>query len=67
LRVTNLGVNGTNSSYTMYVNGGSYFNGNTTHNGIVYLANGTSYYLNNSGDARLRYVGIGGLDPTSSY
>lgn len=26
--------------------------GNTTHNGIVYFANGTTYYVNNSGSAK---------------
>ena len=26
--------------------------GNTTHNGIVYFANGTTYYINNSGNAK---------------
>lgn len=42
-------------SYKLYVNGSTYFNGNTTHNGIDYFANGTTYYINNSGDSRLRY------------
>lgn len=39
-----------NASYRLYVNGNSYFNGNTTHNGIDYFANGTTYYINNSAD-----------------
>ena len=39
-----------NTSYRLYVNGNSYFNGNTTHNGIDYFANGTTYYINNNAD-----------------
>ena len=65
--LTRFGVNGQNTSYNFYVNGTSYFNGNTTHNGIDYFANGTTYYINNSADAKLRYLALGGLDPTSSY
>lgn len=65
--VNSLIANGTNPSYNFYVNGTSYFNGNTTHNGIDYFANGTTYYINNSADAKLRYLALGGLDPTSSY
>lgn len=42
------------ANYKFYVNGTSYFNGNTTHNGIDYFANGTTYYINNSADANLR-------------
>lgn len=37
-----VGINGKNTSYTLYVNG------NTLNNGIVYFANGTTYYINNS-------------------
>lgn len=36
-----------NNQDTLYVNGTTYFNGNTTHNGIDYFANGTTYYINN--------------------
>lgn len=50
-----VGQNSDNTSYNLYVNGSTYFNGNTTHNGIDYFANGTTYYINNSGDSRLRY------------
>lgn len=42
------------ANYKFYINGTSYFNGNTTHNGIDYFANGTTYYINNSADANLR-------------
>lgn len=42
------------ANYKFYVNGSSYFNGNTTHNGMDYFANGTTYYINNSADANLR-------------
>lgn len=49
-----IGQNLQNSSYNLYVNGTSYFNGNTTHNGIIYFANGTTYSINNSADATLR-------------
>ena len=41
------------TDYRLYVNGTTYFNGNTTHNGIDYFANGTTYYINNSGTANL--------------
>ena len=53
--------------YTFYVNGDSYFNGDTTHNGIDYFANGTTYYIDNSGDARLRNLGIGTAAINTSY
>ena len=43
-----------NTGYNFYVNGTSYFNGNVTHNGITYFANGTTYSINNSADATLR-------------
>lgn len=43
----------TTPSYNFAVGGTSYFNGNTTHNGIDYFANGTTYYINNSGTANL--------------
>lgn len=65
--VNSLIGNGVTPSYNFYVNGTSYFNGNVTHNGIDYFANGTTYYINNSADAKLRYLALGGLDPTSSY
>lgn len=42
-----LAANGSNTSYSLYINGVSYFNGNTTHNGIDYFANGTTYYIDN--------------------
>ena len=59
--LTRFGVNGQNVSYTFYVNGTSYFNGNTTHNGIVYFANGTTYYINNSGTANLNAITANGV------
>jgi hypothetical protein len=40
-------------TYKLYVEGTTKFNGNATHNGIVYFANGTTYYINNSGTANL--------------
>ena len=57
-----LGIAGTNTEYKLYVNGTSYFNGNTTHNGIDYFANGTTYYINNSAQAHLNNVSIGGTN-----
>lgn len=67
-KVTYLTVNTDHqTNYRFYVNGASYFNGNTTHNGIDYFANGTTYYINNSADSRLRYVGVGSASPSSSY
>jgi len=63
----NTDVPASGTVYNLYINGTSYFNGNTTHNGINYFANGTTYYINNSADAKLRYLALGGLDPTSSY
>ena len=60
--LTRFGVNGQNTSYNFYVNGTSYFNGNTTHNGIDYFANGTTYYINNSAQASLNNVSIGGVN-----
>ena len=50
------------NNYNFYVNGTSYFNGNTTHNGIDYFANGTTYYINNSAQASLNNVSIGGVN-----
>ena len=41
------------NTYKLYVNGDTYFNGNTTHNGIDYFANGTTYYINNSANGYL--------------
>ena len=43
-----VGQNTVNTSYNLYVNGTSYFNGNVTHNGVIYLANGTTYWIDNS-------------------
>ena len=40
-------------SYKLYVNGSTYFNGDTTHNGIDYFANDTTYYIDNSAVAYL--------------
>lgn len=58
---TQIGINTTNttniSSYNLYVEGTSKFNGNTYHNGVDYFANGTTYYINNSAHANLRAVG----------
>ena len=44
-----LGIGGKNAAYKLYVNGNSLFNGN------IYCAD-TNYYLNTSGDARLRNI-----------
>ena len=63
---TNLGVNGTNDSYNLYVNGTSYFNGNTTHNGIDYFANGTTYYINNSGTGNLNALTVNNTTASTS-
>lgn len=35
-------------------------NGNMTHNGIVYFANGTTYYVNNSGSAKFSGLNVVG-------
>lgn len=51
-----IGQNSDNTTYKLYVNGTSYFNGNTTHNGIDYFANGTTYYINNSANANLNNI-----------
>ena len=40
-------INGTNHTYNLYVNG------STLHNGTIYLANGTTYYIDNSAVAYL--------------
>lgn len=53
-----VGINGTDTSHKLYVNGTSLFKGNVTHNGIVYFANGTDYYVNNSADGNLRDVSV---------
>lgn len=58
---TRLGVNGQNTTYTLYVNGTGYFTD------TVYFASGTTYYINSDGDARVRYLGCGNLDASSSY
>ena len=42
-----LGIGGSSTDYKLYVNG------NTLNNGIEYFANGTTYYINNSGTANL--------------
>ena len=55
---SHIGINGTNTSYQFYVNGASYFNGNTTHNGIDYFANGTTYYIDNSGTGNLNALTV---------
>lgn len=53
-----LGIGGENTSYKLYVNGTSLFEGNATHNGIVYFANGTTYYINNSADGELKDLNV---------
>ena len=51
---TYLNINTTaQTAYNVYINGTSYFNGNVTHNGYDYFANGTTYYIDNSGTANL--------------
>ena len=52
---TKIAVNSTSEpSYNFYVNGTSYFNGNVTHNGFIYFANGTNYYIDNNATANLK-------------
>ena len=60
-----VGINGTDTSHKLYVNGTSLFKGNVTHNGIVYFANGTTYYVNNSADGNLRDVSVNTLGISS--
>jgi hypothetical protein len=57
-----LGQTSRNTSYRLYVNGTTKFDGNVTHNGITYFANGTTYYVNSSAQAHLNNVSIGGVD-----
>ena len=54
---TGLGV-APDTTYTLKVTG------NTLNNGIVYFANGTTNYINNSADARLNTLGINGANTT---
>ena len=56
-----------NASYRLYVNGNSYFNGNTTHNGIDYFANGTTYYINNNADFILNNGKVSKLGINANY
>ena len=66
--ITNLDIGQNHqTTHKLAVNGTSLFTGNVTHNGIVYFANGTTYQVNNSGDARFRYVGVGSAAANSSY
>lgn len=60
-----VGINGTDTSHKLYVNGTSLFKGDVTHNGIVYFANGTDYYINNSADGNLRDVSVNTLGISS--
>lgn len=47
--ITNLTVGAAaQEKYKFQVTGDSYLNGNVTHNGITYFANGTTYNINNS-------------------
>lgn len=54
-----IGVNGDNAEYRFYVNGTSYFNSDVRHNGKIYLANGSTYFIDNSAQANLNIVTIG--------
>ena len=36
-------------------------------NGVLYFANGTTYYILNSADGKLSHLGLGGASPDSSY
>ena len=66
--VTNLTIGADHQAdYLLDVEGNSLFHGDVLHNGIVYFANGNTYYINNSGDARLAHVGVGNADANSSY
>ena len=61
---TRFGVNGQNTSYTLYVNG------STLHNGTVYFANGTTYYIDNSakayfGETRVTYLTVNAAHQTT--
>ena len=47
-----VGAGGSNTSYALYANG------NTLHNGIVYFANGTTYYINNSAVGLLNQLNL---------
>lgn len=62
-----LAIGEDNSSYKLYISGASYLKGNITHNGTVFFANGTTYSITNSADARLRYLGVGTANYNSSY
>ena len=64
-----VGINGIDNTKNFYVNGTAYFVGNTTHDGIVYFADGTTYYINNSADGylnTLKLVSNLTFDSTSS-
>lgn len=52
---TKIGVNTTTEKpYNLYVTGTTYFDGNSTHKGNAYFADGTSYYINNTANGKLK-------------
>ena len=63
---TRLAANGSNTSYNLYVNGTSYFNGNVTHNGIVYFKNDQSYYINKNAQGYLDKLQAGNIRLTEN-
>ena len=46
--------------HNLQVNGSSYFDGSATHTGYVYFADGTTYYIDNSGNANLNAITANG-------
>lgn len=65
-KINNLNINGENTSYKFYVNGASFFNGEVKHNGTVYFANNTTYYIDNTGHAKFKTQELVGNIPSTS-
>ena len=53
--------------YALKVTGTTYLNGNVTTNGIQYFANGTTYQIDNSGNAVFNHVGMGGASADTTF
>lgn len=66
-KATQDGSGNTITSYYCTLSTAQTFTGNKTFNSICYFANGTTYYVNKNGDCRLRYLGCGSLDASTSY
>lgn len=65
---TRIAINYTSDpGYNFYVSGTSRFSGIARFNTTVYFANGETYFVNGSGDSRLRYLGVGNVSYSSSY